>query len=246
MCELLGLSYAKPISPAFALRQFGPRCERNPHGWGLAWYPDRALALVKEPVKWTDSKLSGFLATYAGLQAPIYVGHLREKSTGGTPTFADTHPFKREWAGRDYCFAHNGTLHRVTDLPLGRFQPVGQTDSEHAFCHLLEAVANRGTHLDAEADWIWLHGQLSAINALGKLNCLLSDGLRLFAYHDQAGWKGLAHRKALAAPGRSGFLVSSRPLGTGRWCSFQFGELAVFERGKLLFSHSRVASCRSC
>ena len=46
-----------------------------------------------------------------------------------------------------------------------------------------------------EDGWRWLHAQLLAVNRLGKINCLLSDGVRLFCYHDQAGWKGLTFRK---------------------------------------------------
>src|SRR5204862_246388 len=80
-------------------------------------------------------------------------------------------------------------------LPLGRFRPIGNTDSEHAFCHLLGEVAGREGHLAAEGSWRWLHAKLSAMNWLGKLNCLLSDGQRLFCYHDAAGWKGLTFRK---------------------------------------------------
>src|SRR5262249_30439454 len=182
MCELLGLSFSEPTTADFALRQFGPRCDGNPHGWGLAWYPDRALAVVKEPVKYSESKLSYFLESYASVQSSIYISHVREKSSGGDPTFADTHPFAREWAGRDYCFAHNGTLADFATLALGRFRPVGQTDSEHAFCHVLEEIAKRARPLDGEEDWRWLHSKLQEVNSLGKMNCLFSDGRCLFAY----------------------------------------------------------------
>jgi predicted glutamine amidotransferase len=34
-------------------------------------------------------------------------------------------------------FAHNGTVRSARDLPLGRFRPIGSTDSEHAFCAML-------------------------------------------------------------------------------------------------------------
>src|SRR5437867_4135652 len=110
MCELLGLSFAAPISADFSMRAFEERDEENPHGWGLAWYPDQSLAIVKEPIEWGKSQHSDFLESYQHLQSRIYIGHVRHKTTGGAPTHADTHPFGRELAGREFCFAHNGTL----------------------------------------------------------------------------------------------------------------------------------------
>src|SRR2546427_2965438 len=142
MCELLGLCFAQPISADFTMREFEHRDEENADGWGLAWYPDQSLAIVKEPIEWGESKHSGFLETYHGLHSRIYIGHVRHKTRGGPPSHADTHPFGREVGGREYCFAHNGTVEGpYWDLPLGPSRPVGATDSEHLFCHLLGEIA---------------------------------------------------------------------------------------------------------
>ena len=189
MCELMALSFSQPLSTDFAIGPFGGRGADNPHGWGLAWYPDHSLALVKEPVSWQASPHTAFLQTYPGLRSRLYLAHVRHKTTGGEPTHADTHPFARELRGRDYCFAHNGTLESVFNkLRLGRFRPVGATDSEHFFCHLLEELDQASACLTTPASWRWLHGQLLAANRLGQLNCLLTDGERLFCYHDAAGY----------------------------------------------------------
>ena len=262
MCELLGLSFARPISADFSLREFEHRDEENPDGWGLAWYPDRSLAIVKEPVEWGKSKHSGFLETYLGLCARLYIGHLRHKTTGGPPSRADTHPFSRELAGREYCFAHNGTLAGpYWELPLGRFKPIGSTDSEHLFCHLLEEIAVRagrqppGDPLASKDNWIWLYGKLTALNRWGRINCLFSDGQRLFCYHDAAGWKGLTirevfipdwNKRSFADPDvqvhlesdsvNHGYVVATRPLSQKGWISFQPGELMVLENGRVVFS----------
>jgi glutamine amidotransferase len=192
MCELMAMSFERPVVARFALREFGPRSDENPDGWGLGWYSDRSLALVKEPVKWTESPTSRFLENTATVSSRIVLAHVRHKTMGGAPNHADTHPFSRELGGRDYCFAHNGTLDGLAwDLPLGAFQPIGDTDSERFFCHLLSEITKRGGRLDEPADWNWLHAKLSDANRFGKLNVLLSDGQRLFVYHDVNGWKGL-------------------------------------------------------
>src|SRR5262249_37615806 len=135
--------------------------------------------------------------TYHRLRSRIYLGHVRHKTTGnGMPTRADTHPFGRELAGREYCFAHNGTLNGpFWDLPLHRYRPIGRTDSEYLFCHLLDEIATLDGQLSSPDSWVWLHGKLNALNRWGRLNCLLADGQRLFSYHDASGWKSLAVRK---------------------------------------------------
>jgi glutamine amidotransferase len=259
MCELLAMSFKEPISAEFSLREFGPRSEENPDGWGLAWYPDRSVALVKEPLQWTSSRRARFFESDAGLSSRIYLAHVRHKTMGGTPTHADTHPFVRELAGRDYVFAHNGTLDgSAWDLPLGRFRPVGETDSERFFCHLLHRLSETNRTLDQLADWQWLHRLLVSTNEFGKLNMLLSDGRRLFVYHDANGWKGLNFRETRFTTGQPrhfedetrevdlsgesvnhGQVVATCPLSPTGWQPFQLGELIVFEAGGMVFSSHR-------
>ena len=255
----MGLCFARPISADFSIREFALRGEENADGWGLAWYPDRSLAVVKEPVRWQESKYTRFLETYHGLRSPLYIAHVRHKTVGGQPTHADTHPFHRELGGREYCFAHNGTLEGFREpLPLGRFRPLGVTDSEHLFCWLLEQVARREGHLAGEASWAWLHQALAGLNRLGKLNCLLADGRRLFAYHDAGGHKGLALRQVRVADHQArrledeelrvdldghspnhGLVVASQPLSATGWHRFQPGELVVMHGGALCYSSHR-------
>lgn len=259
MCELLGLCFARPISADFSIREFALRGQENADGWGLAWYPDQSVAIVKEPMKSHESKFIGFLETYQGLHSRIYLAHVRHRTTGDQPTHADTHPFARELSGTEYCLAHNGTLvDAFSQLPLGRYRPIGKTDSEHFFCHLLDELARRETRLGTEDDWRWLHGKLTAVNRMGRLNCLLSDGQRLFCYHDAAGWKGLSLRKLnfhdrgvrhfedptvsvdLAGDAvNQGFVVATRPLSSTGWHSFQTGELMLLEGGNIRFSSHR-------
>jgi glutamine amidotransferase len=256
MCELMGLSFAQPISADFSIRAFALRSDENADGWGLGWYPDQSLAVIKEPVQWQASPHTGFLESYPNLLARIYIAHVRYKTTGGVARHADTHPFGRELAGQDYCFAHNGTLEGAFwQLPLGHFRPVGSTDSEYLFCHLLDEVARRPSLLAGEEDWHWLREKLRALNRWGKLNCLLSDGRRLFCYHDAAGYKGLHLREVhirnneirrfedaavtidLAGEAvNRGFVVATRPLSLSGWASLQQGELIVLEGGALRLS----------
>jgi glutamine amidotransferase len=256
MCELMGYSFAQPIVADFSIREFATRGEENADGWGLAWYPDRSVALIKEAVQWKASKHTGFLESYSGIRSSICLAHVRHLTTGQA-THADTHPFARELLGTDFCFAHNGTLPAAHDLPLGRFRPVGGTDSEHFFCHLLEEIAGWEEGL-AEKSWPRLHQKLASWNEGGKLNCLLADGQRLFCYHDAAGWKGLHFRRLFIhdqetrrfedpqvrldlgnGAVNSGVVVATSPLSLTGWETFLTGELVVLEGGVIRFSSHR-------
>jgi predicted glutamine amidotransferase len=268
MCELMGMSFAQPISADFSVREFAMRQEGNADGWGLAWYPDKSAALVKEPLPSGESGHMRFLESYHGLQSRIYIAHVRHGTRGGQPTHADTHPFRRELNGHEYCFAHNGTVDYSADqLPLGSYHPIGGTDSEHTFCYLLQAIADFGCPLNEERGWQWLYDQAAAINRLGKFNFLMSDGERLFSYHDLGAWKGLNYRKVrfhrdqvrhledetigvelenvAAAESDGGYnhgmIVATRPLSSTGWHTFTPGELLVIEQGTLRFSSHRAS-----
>lgn len=171
MCELLALSFEEPVSAAFSFKEFSSGDRVNADGWGLGWYPDRSLAIVKAPRKWGESRHAEFLCDYPGLLSRTLIAHIRHQTRGGPPSHADTHPFGRELGGREYVWAHNGTLDdRVWGLPRGPARPIGATDSERAFCAFLREIAQPDGALEREPDWRWLHGVLTALNELGQLN----------------------------------------------------------------------------
>ena len=70
------------------------------------------------------------------------MSHIRRASQGAL-THANTQPFARELDGRMHTFAHNGDLRGLAGLVGAgpqRFNPVGETNSELAFCILLERM----------------------------------------------------------------------------------------------------------
>jgi predicted glutamine amidotransferase len=257
VCELMGMSFDDPTPAAISIRAFGQRGVENADGWGIGWYPDQSLSLVKEPTHWGASDHSQFLESYNLLSSAIYVAHVRHRTTGGAPTHADTHPFGREWRGRDYCFAHNGTLREFASrLPIDRFRPVGHTDSEHLFCWLMGRLARDDLELDDALAWAALNSLLRDANQLGRLNCLLTDGRRLFAYRDLRGWKGLFQvqtrrrsvrrrqrlgdenvRIELDSDGKTrGVIVATAPLSNDDWQPVAPGQLLVMERGEIAWA----------
>ena len=83
MCELMGLSFDRPISADFSIREFAMRDTENANGWGLAWYPDRSLTIIKEPLEWRQSSHTKFLETYQGLRSRIFLAQDRKSGVEG-------------------------------------------------------------------------------------------------------------------------------------------------------------------
>jgi len=72
------------------------------------------------------------------------------KATQGVVALENCHPFHRYGQGREWVFAHNGDI--KIPLPLAdRHQPIGDTDSEAAFCWILEQLEDREIAPDDEA-----------------------------------------------------------------------------------------------
>ncbi len=163
------------------LRQRGGRTGPHRDGWGLAFYEDRAARVFLDPAPAAESPLARFLGENP-IKTLLAVGHIRKRTRGST-TLANTHPFVRELWGRHWVFAHNGTLRGVRKRALGRFRPIGQTDSEHAFCLLLDGIAKTFPDYPRKVSDLWTAvADLGAdLGSAGSFNFLLGDGRHLFA-----------------------------------------------------------------
>ena len=184
MCELLGMSANVPTDIRFSfagLRRRGG--ETGPHrdGWGIAFYQDRGCRTFHDPEPSAKSDLARLLAAYP-IRSEVVVAHVR-RANRGCVALENTHPFTRELWGRPITFAHNGQLKGVKKLKLGRFRPIGTTDSEHAFCWLMNELESRFPRLPAPARLdAAVPGLFARLAELGVFNCLLSDGRSLYAH----------------------------------------------------------------
>lgn len=121
-----------------SFRTFRHRGEHNADGWVFACYSDKAAQIIKEPENSANSYMSEFINKSYKIKSKIYISHVRLASAG-SKSFSNTHPFSRELFGKEYIFAHNGTLHNF-DLSYTHYKPIGQTDSEQAFCYIIEKI----------------------------------------------------------------------------------------------------------
>lgn len=184
MCELLGMECNVLTDITFSFTGLSTRGGKSgPHadGWGLALYEGRVARVFLDPEPAANSPLATFVREHP-IKTLLAIAHVRQKTRGGV-TLANTHPFVRELWGRHFVFAHNGTVKRVKDLKLGRFRPIGNTDSEHAFCALLARLQH--DFGDTPPTPTELGDSVAAyagkIGKQGTFNMLLGDGDTLFA-----------------------------------------------------------------
>jgi glutamine amidotransferase len=194
MCELFCLSSGQPATVSFSLERLarhGALGQANVDGWGLAFYDDRDVRLYKEPEPAGESAWLSYILG-RDMQTGLAISHIRRASQGGL-THANTQPFTRELAGRMHVFAHNGDLRGLPGLEpnaLEVFTPVGQTDSELAFCLLLENLAPlwlRGGPPSADDRLAVVRTFADEMRGRGEANFLYSDGELLFAHAHRAG-----------------------------------------------------------
>lgn len=185
MCQLLGMNCNVPTDICFSFAGFRARGGLTDHhrdGWGIAFFEGRGVRVFLDPAPSAQSPVAELVHRYP-IRSLNVVAHIR-KATQGETRLENTHPFQRELWGRYWIFAHNGNLKDFAPRLSGRFLPVGGTDSELAFCHILDTLAARfpdGTPAPAA-----LHAALRelacGIGSRGEFNFLLSDGDWLFAH----------------------------------------------------------------
>jgi len=178
------MSFEGEIAPAFDLRCLHEG-HRPPDGWGLGYYPgdEPSASLLKEGASQLVGRRVESLRAWEHLPSSLFLLHLRTATWGG-PTPANTQPFCRTWGGRDWLFAHAGSLHHRLSSQ-GLFEPVGATDTEMIFCELLNRISARGWKNLGDVDLVVLHNELRELNTHGTLSVVLTDGRDLVAYADQ-------------------------------------------------------------
>jgi predicted glutamine amidotransferase len=190
VCELLGMSANVPTDICFSftgLIQRGGRTGPHADGWGITFYegdPDnnKGCRSFKDPAPSCDSKIAELVASYP-IKSCAVVCHIRQANSGAV-NLENTHPFTRELWGQNWTFAHNGQLENVESLDTGFYLPVGQTDSEQAFCWLLRQLRHRFPSAPENRQEVFQYiAELADyLNTLGVFNMLLTDGEYLMAY----------------------------------------------------------------
>lgn len=234
MCELFGLSASQRIAgsalPLSEFRARGGATADNPDGWGIAWREVGDFRLEREPLPGHGSKR--FARAIESLHADLLIAHVRKARWPPVNTLGNTHPFVHPCCGRQWVFAHNGLVPELVTMesanPAKACRPVGETDSEFAFCHLLSHVMGYYPTPSAGRPWLEVLATISELIAgHGKFNFLLSDGEYLIAYGHDRLQRLESHDGSVDIA-----LITTEPLGSaGQWTPFEAGELRIYRAG---------------
>lgn len=244
MCELFAMSSRVPTEVRSSLEAFarhGGLDGRHKDGWGLAYYADEDVRLVKESEPASGSECMRFIHDHPFVSG-VVISHIRH-ATQGRSAMKNCQPFARELGGRMHVFAHNGDLDLArlrARMPLRHFHPVGDTDSEYAFCALLDRMRVPAP-LDQRLAVV--AGFAAELRALGPANFLYADGDALFVHGHrrfQGAGKppappGLHVLQRSCAPDQQIVLAASVPLtGEPGWRALREGELLAVQGGDIV------------
>jgi len=179
-----------PASLTLSFTGFSQRGGCTAHhadGWGIAFFESDNTTLGKGVRHFVDkegaatSPIAKMLRTYP-IKSHNVIAHVR-KATVGAVTLENCHPFVRELWGRYWVFAHNGDLKNYAPSLHGSFRPVGNTDSELAFCWLLQELDKSHAGVPSVEELSRTLAELvPQIAKHGTFNFLLSNGQALWTH----------------------------------------------------------------
>ena len=181
MCQLLGMNANVPTDVCFSFEGLARRADEHKDGFGIAFFEDKGLRTLVDHHSARESPVAELVRRYP-IKSDNVIAHIR-KATQGRVALENTHPFVRELWGRYWVFAHNGDLKGFAPRLHGAFRPVGDTDSERAFCWLMQELAKAHAAVPTIHELTrTLRELLPQPAAHGSFNVLLSNGQALWAH----------------------------------------------------------------
>jgi predicted glutamine amidotransferase len=251
MCELLGMSANVPTDICFSftgLVQRGGRTGPHRDGWGISLYEGRGSRSFHDPRPSVASEIAELIQRYS-IKSKIIISHIRQANRGRV-CLENTHPFTRELWGCSWVFAHNGQLMKIKKKPLKFYKPIGTTDSEYAFCWILDQIRKKYPVRPSNNKLLWrfIHNLAEQVNKHGVFSILLSDSYYLYLYcTNKMCWLTRRHPfgkarlidtgemvdfSKLTTPKDIVTVIASRALTDNEdWHHMKKGEFAVFKNG---------------
>ena len=261
MCELLGMSASVPTDICFSfagLMRRGGATGPHRDGWGIAFYEGKGYRAFHDPGASADSEIARFIQGYS-IKSNTVICHIR-KANRGKVCLENTHPFAREIWGKTWSFAHNGQLKGIKKWPLKHYSPVGTSDSEYAFCWLLDQIRLEFTcpPKNQKTIWLFIEKKVRELASLGVFNILMSDSRSLYSYcSTKLAWltreAPFGDAQLLDADMTVDFAQETQPddvvtviatqalTANEQWQAMTKGQFSVFQKGKVCYeAHKQV------
>jgi len=181
MCQLLGMNANTATDLVFSFTGFARRADEHKDGFGIAFFEGAGVRLFVDAQSAATSPVAQMVRAYP-IRSSHIIAHIR-KATQGAVLLENTHPFVRELWGRYWVFAHNGNLVDFHPRLHAAFRPVGSTDSERAFCWLMQELSKAHASVPSIEELTSTLAELVPMVARhGTFNFMLSNGQALWAH----------------------------------------------------------------
>lgn len=257
MCQLLGMNCNTPTDIVFSFEGFRRRggvTDIHVDGFGIAFFEGKGVRIYQDDGPCASSPVADLVRAYQ-IKSKNVLSHIR-KASQGQVSLANTHPFTRELWGEYWLFAHNGHLNDPDELFVESrgqyYRPVGTTDSEQAFCFILEHLRQKFKEKPSkEALFNEVQKLTAKIRIAGIFNFILTNGEWMMAHAST-----LLHyivRKApfgeaklldddvsinfaaVTTPEDRVAVIATLPLTSNEsWAQFAVNELLMFEDGAII------------
>ena len=214
MCRVLGITnfnYSKHqeiITSFCELARSGVVMAEDPpghaDGWGLAYYQSGELVVHKSGVNLLEETDRVFGLLSAVQSSPVMILHLRKSAWTNTSSTRHAHPFYLD----NNVFFHNGVVYDYQSLIPDICVPgLGEDprDTEVFFYRIMSSKAQ-----DLGRAFLETVEIIKQKHKFSALNCLFSDGDKLFAYRDYS--KEPDYYSLYKARSKNSWFISSEPL----------------------------------
>lgn len=214
MHSLIALSADGLCTPHLDVHPVEDSNVQTSFGWGIGWYPgsNTAAILHREPHTARPYVSSEEIPQAAFFRSKSFLVKILGGSEGYT--HPDTQPFSKTFGGSEWLFAHSGELdkHGLRELFVSDSKfllPLGRTDSELAFCYLLNQLDQAGVTSLQDLDPVIVASWFACLDDLGCADIILTDGKRMVCYHGKHSDQDMVMAR-FGPPGVDGELVSQR------------------------------------
>ncbi len=188
MCRVLGVTnfehvkHQKIVERFCDLARSGVVMDEDPpgheDGWGLAFYLEGQLVVHKSGINLLEEtdKVIDILSTLKA--SPLMILHLRKSAWSDRFSTRHAHPFHLD----NTVFFHNGVVYDYQGLLPDITLPglgTDALDTEVFFCHVMSDKAQ-----DLGRSFLNTATLIKRKHRYSAMNCLFSDGVKLFAYRD--------------------------------------------------------------
>ena len=247
MCQLLGMNANTPTDVMFSFTGLATRADEHKDGFGIGFFEGKGVRLFVDERSARASPVAELVKTFP-IRSNQVIAHIR-KATQGRVALENTHPFVRELWGRYWVFAHNGDLAGFQPRLHAQFRPVGDTDSERAFCYIMQELSKSHARLPSIDELsLTLQELMPELARHGTFNMLLSNGQALWAHAStKLHWVVRRHPfgaatlrdedltvdfASVTTPQDQVAVIATEPLTADEaWTAFSPGELRVFVDG---------------